>query len=644
MSIHQRLQQEYQDHLPLVHSIQQDLQDDVEELKAQEGWDLAQQHGVEEWVADMDSIWRALRRNQYDDERTLSHLMSALSARLSRGLHAPIPAAMPYADSPLFYFLPLPRFTDRLGRPIAVLTLREVVRAENGLEDMKDWVWWSLELTRRVLRDWWGGEEGKARRGSGGEGCVLLVDARGAGYRNLEVELLPTLLSVGHDNFPGLFEAVLVINAGWTQRHLWKIVKRLMPKSALEKVAFLDSEDEVDKVFVLDRLPKDYGGYDDFIFAPEDNRILNHYSHHSSSSGPAILAVPSRSASCVSIADVFYTAKNTPTSSRRQSVSLIRPPRELQMTRAVSSQADIPSEVELSASRPKTATPLQRIKSLSDFHLYLSPSRLAHIDLLSDSEGEEKPQSKPGPNAQSNKVPPLPALCTNRKVRPSLRLLGDSQDDGNVRSYSNSLQMHYAKVLEMYSKETNLVCRHPAPNRLTHVETVLPTAERPPVPAEAAPPATAEEKQIQPISAFSTTSNPWFGYPAIRISSTSDPSGSSIQPRYSRNRKRDLLKTLLFLFMLRVQSWRDYFERVLGLNRLGTWGNHPPEERKQVAAGPVEGLRLMRKREERKGVAEKDWIWMAVGFILLRGTWTRLLAMPLEAMGLEVVRDLLGLS
>lgn len=72
--------------------------------------------------------------------------------------------------------------TDRLGHPVAVLTLREVLRDEAGsLVDLKEWLWWALELVRRTLHDYWIQE----RRGTGAEGAVLLVDASGAGYRNM---------------------------------------------------------------------------------------------------------------------------------------------------------------------------------------------------------------------------------------------------------------------------------------------------------------------------------------------------------------------------------------------------------------------------------------------------------------------------
>jgi hypothetical protein len=77
--------------------------------------------------------------------------------------------------------LPLSQ-TDKLGHPIAVLTIRDVVRDEAGsLTELKDWVWFGLEMVRRVLADYWVAH----RHGTGAEGAVLLIDAKDAGYRNL---------------------------------------------------------------------------------------------------------------------------------------------------------------------------------------------------------------------------------------------------------------------------------------------------------------------------------------------------------------------------------------------------------------------------------------------------------------------------
>ena len=41
---------------------------------------------------------------------------------------------------------------------------------------------------------------------------------------------------------------------------MWGVVKRVLPKSALDKVAFLNHEKDVVQVFDLDRLPKGKSG------------------------------------------------------------------------------------------------------------------------------------------------------------------------------------------------------------------------------------------------------------------------------------------------------------------------------------------------------------------------------------------------
>jgi hypothetical protein len=40
-------------------------------------------------------------------------------------------------------------------------------------------------MLRRTVKDYWSGERWGGARGHGGEGCVVIVDAGGAGYRNL---------------------------------------------------------------------------------------------------------------------------------------------------------------------------------------------------------------------------------------------------------------------------------------------------------------------------------------------------------------------------------------------------------------------------------------------------------------------------
>jgi hypothetical protein len=474
-----------------------------------------------------------------------------------------------------------------------------------------------------------------------------------------EVEMLPTLLSVGHNHFPGIFDAVYVVNAGWTHRSMWGIIKRVLPKSALDKIIFLDKRVDVERVFDLDMLPKstfiinilkgyglivDLGGNDEMTFETLRNPILKRYSQPISRS-PALKAI-TPSTSSTSIAEVYHTAQNTPSSSRRQSLAAGM---GLQMSRPPPPPLEVDTTTNennsLSRQSSQTSSPggaLKKIKSLSDFHLCLSPSRLAHLDVLSDSDSDSDMEEEV----------PRPTLSHRRKtngqgdtrLRPGANVFGRVAGE-DARSYSGRLQAHHAKVLEGY-RESRMVEAFPGrpidatqgpeeagpsnfhleTNRIDRSSTPsAPTTPGPPVPH---PP--TQEEEVRPISAFQSDLNPYYGYPAVLA-------GTTLRPRYHRNRKRDLVKTLLFLFILRIQSWRDGFERFLGLNNLGTW------HRNYIKQDPGTGLIHCSEGEKVVKRVEKDWIWMAITFILLRGTWARILGGPLDAVGLGGVRGMLGL-
>lgn len=544
-----------------------------------------------------------------------------------------------------------------------------------------------------------------------------------------EVELLPTLFSVGHNSFPGVFETVYIVNAGWSHRAMWNsVVKRLLPRSAIDKVVFLESKEQTAEVLNLDSLPSGelnlraeeltsaYGGSG---LEPDPEIMLRRYSiarphsysrqgsragsrvasratsrnasragSRASSCDPPRRIEPSRNASTSSIADVYYTAppspvsRSRPPSRKNSSLGLSGLSAKLAMTKHDEDISESKQKVLIDTS----ASTVQRIKSLSDFHLYLSPSRLAHRDLLSDSE-EDEPSPHP--------PPPPPVDRPRRTLRPAILELGAgsiaarravsrqgitaSSTPGSARAstpaeYASQLQAHHARGLEQYyspERQSSYIEAMSSPEHSSDVSPASPpdplASDSPsgddgedeyapapsspqilvptPVRAIAAPPSTPPAAEAPDVQ-FST-SNPWFGYPVVRVPHQNGE-GYAIRPRYGRNRKRDLVKTLLWLFVLRLQTWRSAIERALGLNRvISLFSARKPEERPT----PTEGLRKVAETRAYapKGGAvakrtDRDWIWMVIGFLLLRGTWTRLLAAPMESAGLGIVRDVLGLA
>lgn len=521
---------------------------------------------------------------------------------------------------------------------------------------------------------------------------------------------------------------------------MWTVVKRLLPKSVLDKVRFMDSHQAIAEVFDLERLPQctyqllpscgfifieiekahhtDLGGKDPWTFSCENNAVLQYHSRRlashvlsnlpSSTSRASPTAEPAHSptpikpsASSTSIADIFYTAPPSPSSrvgSRRGSISAgvkggINALNDLRMTKA---GRDGPRPYHRKPAQIDTSdemTTLQRIKSLTDFHLYLSPSRLAHIDLLSDSDSD--------PASPGDRGDPLDAVIpevilpitetqrrltlrpvvvdpeatirakslADRRARPPLRLIGVGTGKGegagdSVRSYSDRLSLHHAHILKGYQRpgingDGEKVAGTGATNEKVNDEnepgeviaaekshsalaTVSPAnALEDGLPTSARAPSVSAEPKAQAVSAYSRSLNPWFGYPAVRLATPAHSLSQHIIPLYPRRRKRDLVKTLLFLFMLRLQSLRDNIETILGLYHLGSI---PWTRRRlaKVAEGPEEGLKLQNERERRVrrvGWKEKgEWVWVVIGLTVFRGSWMGVL----EGMGLSGVRDVLG--
>ena len=104
----------------------------------------------------------------------------------------------------------------------------------------------------------------------------------------------------------------------------------------------------------------------------------------------------------------------------------------------------------ISTSSPESFAPIQRIRSLANFKLYLSPSRLAQVDLLAEPDIRDL---RPAFVQRRRTLRPAIleangfALAT-RARRPPLRLLGAPGEQEDARCYSDRLVRHHAEELQ----------------------------------------------------------------------------------------------------------------------------------------------------------------------------------------------------
>jgi len=88
---------------------------------------------------------------------------------------------------------------------------------------------------------------------------TIAFDLAGSGMANLELELLPFLLDLLKNHFPGMVGAVYILNYGWVHSGMWAVAKRVLPEQALSKI-FFPNEAELKDHFKVENLPIPLGG------------------------------------------------------------------------------------------------------------------------------------------------------------------------------------------------------------------------------------------------------------------------------------------------------------------------------------------------------------------------------------------------
>ena len=164
---------------------------------------------------------------------------------------------------------------------------------------------------------------------------------------NLELELLPFLLDLLKNHFPGMIGVVYIVHYGWVHSGMWALAKRLLPQQALARI-FFPSKTELPEHFDMDKLPIALGGDWDVPLNDETNNVMKifarpnlHGVSYSSKGGKGAAEDPdwesnsappsprgisgtsspavgrssrgvSRSNSFDSLADYFYSSHNSP--------------------------------------------------------------------------------------------------------------------------------------------------------------------------------------------------------------------------------------------------------------------------------------------------------------------------------------------
>lgn len=201
-------------------------------------------------LSDPVTLFRFLRKAHFDDIHACELLRRSLKWRLESSIDMVAPSSIDtlYSENPLFYLHPSIR--DKFGRPAAVINMQYMIRPEDGsLDSLKEFMAFMLEIARRYLAD-------LSQRDADGNPhiqMVILLDLAGSSLSNLEVEMLPFVMDLLKNHFPGMIGATYILNYGWAYAGMWAVAKRVLPKVALEKILF-PSKNELLTFFDADNL------------------------------------------------------------------------------------------------------------------------------------------------------------------------------------------------------------------------------------------------------------------------------------------------------------------------------------------------------------------------------------------------------
>ncbi|KAK4052025.1 hypothetical protein OIV83_002319 [Microbotryomycetes sp. JL201] len=224
-----------------------------------------------------------------------------------------------YTTNALFFFHP--DLVDKFGRPCAVINLRHVQRTEDGqLDALKDVIRLGWEVGRRWLTDL----STKAQQATDVKlQIVVIVDLDGAGMSNLEVELLPFFMELLKNHFPGMIGAIFVLNYGWMYAGMWQLAKRVLPNTALERILFPTKADLLE-FFEEEHLLQEHGGKVAYTYSP-DNPVLAKYGLPLPPSSHAYPSPsPSPSASSTSLSSLASASGSIPRRSSRLSMTSLK--------------------------------------------------------------------------------------------------------------------------------------------------------------------------------------------------------------------------------------------------------------------------------------------------------------------------------
>lgn len=276
-SAYKATQSLFQEHKDFVHALHADMMNHVaQELSETHSYTDAELKLALEFLDDIVMTFRFARRAGFEMDIARSMLIKTVQWRLEGGIDALAQDMLhsPYMDAtsngvPLLWGHS--RFRDRLGRPCLYVRLQHVERTPDGLRELKKSVIAALDIMRRYLLR----VNRRTKQGDPVIQCVTLIDVMEAGLSNVELDMLPFLIDLLKNHYPGMSGAVYVLRYSWFHAGLWRMLRPILPPKLLERLFFVDAPELL--AHFDHHVPQCLGGPLPVSIAPDTSDVFNYF-------------------------------------------------------------------------------------------------------------------------------------------------------------------------------------------------------------------------------------------------------------------------------------------------------------------------------------------------------------------------------
>ncbi|KAH9839140.1 CRAL/TRIO domain-containing protein [Rhodofomes roseus] len=242
------LEKLYRDELDTVLNLQELLYDHViPDMVSELGIDERGQRNLEEWAADIPSIFRVLKRHKFVASFALENMRQIMFDRLH-------PYSRPRIEpTPFLRCLPLTS-VDPFGRPVIIVKPKELQFSSPQLPFILRTCMEGLRVRFQQLNSKRDVKEPPVLQ------YIALLDMEGTTFVSPGwMEVISTFMQQVLPSFPGMLAAVFVLNYTWSFSGAWNFAKRLLPQRALSRV-FFPSHEELLDYLTPECVPSDFGG------------------------------------------------------------------------------------------------------------------------------------------------------------------------------------------------------------------------------------------------------------------------------------------------------------------------------------------------------------------------------------------------